>query len=65
MPIQTGLLAYGMSGRVFHAPFLHASPHFTLRAVVERTHRTAATAYPDISSYGSMADLLANPSCEV
>ena len=31
--IRTGLAAYGMSGRVFHAPFISTNPHFELTAV--------------------------------
>ncbi|RZJ84082.1 MAG: oxidoreductase, partial [Chryseobacterium sp.] len=33
--INTGLLAYGMSGKVFHAPFVSAHQGFNLHAVVE------------------------------
>ncbi|WP_019947919.1 Gfo/Idh/MocA family oxidoreductase [Hymenobacter aerophilus] len=64
-PIQTGLLAYGMSGRVFHAPFLHTSPQFALRAVVERNRKTAAETYPDIISYDSVDALLADDALEL
>ena len=35
--IRTGLAAYGMSGRVFHAPFISTNPHFELTAVMERS----------------------------
>jgi len=39
--INTGILSFGMSGRVFHAPFIHSNPHFNLSAVVERTKKNA------------------------
>ncbi|SET56297.1 Gfo/Idh/MocA family protein [Hymenobacter actinosclerus] len=65
LPIQTGLLAYGMSGRVFHAPFLSTSPLFGLRAVVERHRQTAVQTYPDIISYDSVAALLADDVLEL
>ena len=65
LPIQTGLLAYGMSGRVFHAPFLHTRPHFALRAVVERNRKTAAETYPAIISYDSVDALLADDALEL
>ncbi|SDY33043.1 Gfo/Idh/MocA family oxidoreductase [Hymenobacter psychrophilus] len=65
MPIPTGLLAYGMSGRVFHAPFLNTHPGFALRAVVERRRKAAAATYPAISSYNTVADLLADDSLEL
>ncbi|OWP61395.1 oxidoreductase [Hymenobacter amundsenii] len=64
-PIQTGLLAYGMSGRVFHAPFLSTHPSFALRAVVERTHKTADDTYPDLLSYDTVAELLADDTLEL
>ena len=38
-------MAYGMSGRVFHAPFLEAHPGFELKAVVERHEKKAAARY--------------------
>lgn len=46
--IQVGLAAYGMSGKVFHAPLLTAHPGFQLRKVVERSHRYAEERYPDV-----------------
>lgn len=35
--IKVGLAAYGMSGQVFHAPFIHTNPHFELSKIVERS----------------------------
>ncbi|MBT9393889.1 Gfo/Idh/MocA family oxidoreductase [Hymenobacter sp. NST-14] len=64
-PIQTGLLAYGMSGRIFHAPFLNTHSGFQLRAVVERSRKTAAAAYPAIISYDSVDALLADEALEL
>lgn len=57
-PIITGLMAYGMSGRVFHAPFVNLNPNFQLKAVVERHEKKAATDYPGIISYNSTEELL-------
>src|SRR6202012_5639757 len=56
--IITGLLAYGMSGRIFHAPFLSTNPQFKLKAVVERHQKKMAAHYPDIVSYDSIDELL-------
>ena len=64
-PIVTGLLAYGMSGRVFHAPFLTQPAGFDLQAVVERTQPRMAAAYPRVRSYTSVAALLADPALEL
>ncbi|KQR71758.1 Gfo/Idh/MocA family oxidoreductase [Pedobacter sp. Leaf176] len=58
--ITAGLLAYGMSGKVFHAPFLNAHNGFNLKAVVERSNKNAITDYPEIISYNSVDELLAD-----
>lgn len=57
-PIVTGLMAYGMSGRIFHAPFLNTHPGFKLKAVVERHKKVMGSQYPDIISYNSIDELL-------
>ncbi|QNE41337.1 oxidoreductase [Hymenobacter sp. NBH84] len=64
-PIQTGLLAYGMSGQIFQAPFVAAHPGFALRAVTERHQQRAAQDYPTIQSYPSVEALLADPELEL
>jgi len=63
--IVTGIMAYGMSGKVFHAPFVHAHPEFELRAVTERNHKNAATDYPGIISYNTIEELLADEKIEL
>ncbi len=39
--IKTGLAAYGMSGQVFHAPFISTNPHLELTAITERSKNLA------------------------
>ncbi|WP_035558827.1 Gfo/Idh/MocA family oxidoreductase [Hymenobacter sp. IS2118] len=65
VPIRTALLAYGMSGKLFHAPFLTAHPGFDLQAVAERHEQRMAFDYPNIRSYSSVAELLADPALEL
>lgn len=64
-PIITGILSYGMSGRLFQAPFVNAHQGFTLRAVTERSKKTIRQRYPDVISYDSVAELLADPAIEL
>lgn len=64
-PIVTGLMAYGMSGRIFHAPFIHSNPGFTLKGIVERSQKKAEAVYPDIISYDSVDELLADAEVEL
>lgn len=63
--INTGLLAYGMSGKVFHAPFIHSHPGFNLVAVTERNQKNAVHDYPSIKSYDSVEALLADESIDL
>ncbi|OON68648.1 Gfo/Idh/MocA family oxidoreductase [Hymenobacter sp. CRA2] len=63
--IQTGLLAYGMSGQLFQAPFVAAHPGFALRAVVERSRKQAQQRYPDVISYDAVEELLADEAIEL
>lgn len=64
-PIVTGILAYGMSGRIFHAPFLSTNPAFQLKAVVERHEKKAAKTYPAILSYNSVDELINDPEIDL
>lgn len=43
-PIRTAVIGYGLGGRVFHAPFVHALPEFSLDAVVTANPERAALA---------------------
>lgn len=64
-PIVTGLMAYGMSGRIFHAPFIHTNPGFTLKAIVERSQKKASAVYPDIISYDNVDELINDAEIEL
>ncbi len=58
-------MAYGMSGRVFHAPFISAHRGFELKAVVERHEKKAAMHYPGAISYDTVDDLLSDEDVEL
>lgn len=63
--IVTGILSYGMSGRVFHAPFIHQKTRFEFRAVVERKEKRAEQRYPGVISYDSVDELLNDDAIEL
>ncbi|MCO6147782.1 Gfo/Idh/MocA family oxidoreductase [Flavobacterium sp. NRK1] len=58
--IKTALLSYGMSGRVFHAPFLELHEGFELTGSWERSKKLIQQDYPDVKSYSSIEELLAD-----
>jgi len=63
--IVTGILSYGMSGRLFQSPFVNAHPGFQFKAVVERSRKKAAVRYPDVISYDSINELLSDDEIEL
>jgi scyllo-inositol 2-dehydrogenase (NADP+) len=58
--IRTALLSYGMSGKVFHAPFIELHPGFELIGAWERSKKLIQNDYPNIKSYSSIEELLAD-----
>lgn len=58
--IKTALLSYGMSGKVFHAPFLDLHPGFELLGSWERSKKLIQEDYPTVKSYVSIDELLAD-----
>ncbi|MBC7688961.1 MAG: Gfo/Idh/MocA family oxidoreductase, partial [Aquabacterium sp.] len=64
-PIKTALLSFGMSGKVFHAPFINVHPGFELAGSWERSKRIINDFYPGVTSYPSLETLLADDSVEL
>ncbi|MDR2775701.1 MAG: Gfo/Idh/MocA family oxidoreductase [Tannerella sp.] len=56
--IKTGLASYGMSGQVFHAPFISTHPQFELTAIVERSKNLSVKRYPETCIVRSIDELL-------
>ncbi len=63
--IKTGLAAFGMSGQVFHGPFLYTNPHFELTKIVERSKELSKATYPDATIVRSFEALLDDPEIEL
>ena len=64
-PIRTGLIGYGVAGRVFHAPFLAADPSFELAAVVTSQTGRLAADHPDATAVPDVDALLAHPGLDL
>ena len=58
--IRTGICSYGMSGKLFHAPFLEAHPGFELSAIVERHNNDSKERYPNAKLFRSVEELIAD-----
>lgn len=65
IPIKTALCSFGMSGKTFHAPFLHVNPGFEFYSVWEREKNLAAAIYPSVRVCRTLEELLADPAVEL
>ncbi len=63
--INAGIASYGMSGKLFHAPFLEAHPHYNLAAIVERHKEESRVKYPNSKLYRSFEELIADKSIQL
>ena len=64
-PINTALCSYGMSGHLFHAPFISANPNFYLYGVYERTKRLSKEKYPQVTLFRSLESMLSDEAIEL
>lgn len=63
--IKTAILSFGMSGRVFHAPFIALNPDFELVGIWERTQSTSLEFYPHIKIYRTLEEVLQDSNIEL
>lgn len=56
--IKVGIAGFGMSGKIFQAPFLHADERFEIKKVFERTTESAKEEYPYVEIVRSFQELL-------
>ncbi len=63
--IQTGIIGFGLSGRVFHAPFLHTHDGFEIKKIVERNKEESKLIYPYVQVVDDYINLLNDPEIEL
>ncbi len=63
--INVGIASYGMSGKLFHAPFLQAHPGYNLKVIVERHREESRERYPEAKIYRSFEELIADDEIEL
>lgn len=64
-PIVTALLAYGMSGKLFHAPFISTHKGFSFKGVLEHNTKRVIADYPGVKSYDTLKEVLDDPEIEL
>ena len=63
--INTALCSYGMSGTVFHAPFISIHPGFNFYGVWERSKNLAQEKYPAVKVFRTYEEMLMDPAVEL
>lgn len=63
--INTALCAYGLSGKIFHAPFLDLHPGFQIAGAWERSKKLIGQDYPTAKSYPNLQALLSDETVEL
>lgn len=56
--IRAAVCSFGLSGKVFHAPFLNIHPGFSFYAVWERSKDLAKPLYPEVKVFRTYAEML-------
>lgn len=64
-PIKTAILSFGLSGKAFHAPFVHLHKGFELVGIWERSKSISLEFYPGIRIYRSLEEILSDDSIEL
>ena len=63
--INTALCSFGMSGWVFHAPFINIHPGFNFYGVWERTKSLAREQYPGVNIFRDLDSMLSDKKIEL
>ncbi|GAB2572534.1 Gfo/Idh/MocA family oxidoreductase [Gracilibacillus alcaliphilus] len=63
--LNIGLVGYGYSGRIFHAPFLSTIPGFYLKKVVERHRQDSKKKYPWVEVVKDVEQVYQDPDIDV
>src|SRR5258708_16754406 len=56
--IDVGLIGFGLAGRAFHAPVIHAVPGLRLAAILQRRGDSTAELYPVARVVSSVEEML-------
>lgn len=64
-PIRTGIIGFGLSGRVFHAPFIETNPNFQLVKILTRQKEEAKAIYPGAEAVQTLSEIIFDKSIEL
>ena len=65
MVIRTGIVGFGISAKVFHAPFITTVPGFELVSVMERSKSESKNLYPSVKIARSIEEMVNDPELDL
>ncbi|RYY19708.1 MAG: oxidoreductase [Chitinophagaceae bacterium] len=65
MVIRTGIVGFGVSAKVFHAPFITTDPGFKLVSVLERSKSESSEIYPGVRIVRSIEEMVTDPEIDL
>jgi predicted dehydrogenase len=63
--IHVGILSFGMSGKVFHAPLLQVNPGFAIKKIMQRTGNSALEYYPKVEIVRNPEEIIHDPEIDL
>jgi scyllo-inositol 2-dehydrogenase (NADP+) len=63
--IHVGILSFGMSGKVFHAPLLHVNPGFAIDKIMQRSADNALEQYPYVKIVRTVDEIIHDPAIDL
>ncbi len=63
--IKTGIASFGMSGQVFHGPFLKVNPRYEVIRILERSRNLSRQLFPESTIVRNYAEMLNDPEIEL
>lgn len=63
--INTAIIGYGKSSKIFHVPLLKSAEGFKVTAVLQRTREDAKEDFPEVNIYRDYKDLLKDDTIEL
>ncbi len=63
--IHVGILSFGMSGKVFHAPMLHVNPGYAIEKIMQRSGNSALDQYPYVKIVREIDEIIQDPSIDL
>lgn len=64
-PINTAVIGFGISARVFHLPFLTTLPLYNVTTILERSKNDSTSLYPHATIARSLDTILSDPEIEL